>query len=351
MGCSTLVLTKDCKAANFVAGGKSVTLNACGVLVRPIEELNLVGVGKMAAGTLENISGQPDADSWYPRPEDLTHSNVARLVRELELTDYDALYRFSVEKPGDYWRAVSRFCGMVWSKDFSHFVDLSRGKEFPKWFVGGELNWTETVFARADDPLCAKRSAVIAETEGGEITQVSYAELHERVRGFAAGLIALRIGKGDRVGMLMEPGIEATVTLLAIVYIGAIFVPLYSGFGVDPILARLSSVGARALIATTGFKRRGRRVDTTDIALEVGRRLGLDVLVMKGRAGEPLTAGTIDWAQVAATRAAPALTATRTSPGDPFMVIHTSGTTGLPKGTVHTHGGVPMKIAHDALLQ
>ena len=304
----------------------------------------------MAAGTLENISGQPDADSWYPRPEDLAHSNVARLVRELELPDYDALYRFSVEKPGDYWRAVSRFCGMVWSKDFSNFVDLSRGKEFPRWFAGGELNWTETVFARADEAACAKRSAVIAETEAGEITQVSYAELHERVRGFAAGLIALRIGKGDRVGMLMEPGIEATVTLLAIVYIGAIFVPLYSGFGVDPILARLSSVGARALIATTGFKRRGRRVDTTDIALEVRRRLAFDVLVMKRRAGEPVTGGAIDWARVAATRAAPALTATRTSPGDPFMVIHTSGTTGLPKGTVHTHGGFPMKIAHDALL-
>src|ERR1700722_7649494 len=116
----------------------------------------------MAAGTLENISGQSDADSWYPRPEDLTHSNVARLVRELELTDYDALYRFSVEKPGEYWRAVSWCCALVWSKACSTFVDLSPAKEFPKSFGGGELNWTETMFARPDDPTCAKRNAVIA---------------------------------------------------------------------------------------------------------------------------------------------------------------------------------------------
>ena len=152
MGCSTLVLTKDCKAANFVAGGKSVTLNACGVLVRPIEELNLVGVGKMAAGTLENISGQPDADSWYPRPEDLTHSNVARLVRELELTDYDALYRFSVEKPGEYWRAVSRFCGMVWSKDFSHF-DFRSWQNFAR--LASAASYRKPVPAQAVDATLA----------------------------------------------------------------------------------------------------------------------------------------------------------------------------------------------------
>jgi acetyl-CoA synthetase len=239
---------------------------------------------------------------------------------------------------------------MVWSKDFTSFVDLSRGKEFPRWFVGGELNWTDTVFAHANDPDCAQRAAVVAETEGGEIASVTYTQLHERVRSFAAGLIALNIGKGDRVGMLMEPGIEATVTLLAIIYVGAVFVPLYSGFGVDPILARLGSVGARALIATTGFKRRGKHVATTHIALEVRKRLALDLLVMKRGADEAPVAETLDWGRVAAAEAASALRSARTLPHDPFMVIHTSGTTGLPKGTVHTHGGFPMKIAHDSLV-
>src|SRR5580704_13656563 len=73
---------------------------------------------EMAAGTTDNFSRGSDDDSWYPRADDLTKSNVARLVRELKLDDFDALYRFSIERPGDYWRAVSQFCGIVWTKDF-----------------------------------------------------------------------------------------------------------------------------------------------------------------------------------------------------------------------------------------
>jgi len=327
------------------------------VLVRWIRQLPLSdpmctakqGFGDMAAGNVDNSSKETD-DVWYPRRDDLANSNVTRLIRELRLENYDALYRFSIEKPAEYWRAVNNFCGVVWSKDFSKFVDLSRGKEFPRWFVGGELNWIDTIFDRADDATCANRAAVIAETESGEISTVTYAELRDRVRRFAAGLLALQINPGDRVGMLMEPGIEATVTLLAIVYIGAVFVPLYSGFGVDPIVSRLASCGARALVATTGFRRRGRRVDTTEVALEVKKRISLDLLVLKRDGGEPMNTNAADWASVAATIPSPTLSSARTAPHDPFMVIHTSGTTGLPKGTVHTHGSFPIKIAHDSLL-
>src|SRR5882757_3325510 len=106
----------------------------------------------MAAGKVDETL--QEADAWYPRPDDLTNSNVARLVRELGLENYDALYRFSIDEPAGYWRAVSRFCGVVWAKPYSKFVDLSRGKEFPRWFVGGELNWTDTVFDRAADSTC-----------------------------------------------------------------------------------------------------------------------------------------------------------------------------------------------------
>ena len=304
----------------------------------------------MAAGNSQDLTKNAAEVYWYPRPDDLTNSNVVKLIRALGVSDYDSLYRLSIEKPADYWRAVSTYCGLVWSKDYVNFVDVSRGKEFPRWFVGGEFNWTDTIFARAQEADCAGRLAVVAETEGGDVSSVTYSQLCERVRAFAAGLTARGMGKGDRIGMLMEPGIEATVTLLAIVYIGAVFVPLYSGFGVDPILARLSSSGARALIATSGFKRRARRVGTTEIALEVKRRLGLDLLILKREASEPLPPEALDWAGVVATTPDSSLRSARTEPHDPFMVIHTSGTTGLPKGTVHTHGGFPLKIAHDSLL-
>lgn len=294
---------------------------------------------------------EPDDDTWYPRPEHFAFSNVAQLVKKLGLPDYDALYRFSIENPDDYWRAVNDFCGIVWSKDYATYADFSRGREFPRWFVGGELNWTDTIFARADDPDCSGRSAVVAETESGEILSISYAELRDRVRRLAAGFTTLGIVQGDRVGLLIEPGIEATVSLLAIAYIGAIVVPLFSGFGVDPIVSRLSSCRARALIATTGFRRRGRHVNTIETIVEARKRLSLELLILKLAPGETLTVpDVIEWSVLAATVPATGQKSARTAPCDPFMIIHTSGTAGKPKGTVHTHGGFPLKIAHDSAI-
>jgi acetyl-CoA synthetase len=242
-----------------------------------------------------------DAGTWYPRPEHFTDSNVAQLTRKLGVADYDALYRLSIEKPDVYWRAVVDFCGIAWSRDYADYVDVTRGKEFPRWFVGGELNWTDTVLARADDPVCRARQSVIAEAENGAIASVSYAELGDRVRRLAAGLTSLGLVRGDRIGLLIEPGIDATVSLLAISYIGAIVVPLFSGFGVDPIVSRLSSCGARALISTTGFYRRGRHVNTIEIAVEARKRLSLQFLIFKLSPGETLTVpDTVAWNTLAA---------------------------------------------------
>jgi acetyl-CoA synthetase len=292
-----------------------------------------------------------DAGTWYPRPEHFTDSNVAQLTRKLGVADYDALYRLSIEKPDVYWRAVVDFCGIAWSRDYADYVDVTRGKEFPRWFVGGELNWTDTVLARADDPVCRARQSVIAEAENGAIASVSYAELGDRVRRLAAGLTSLGLVRGDRIGLLIEPGIDATVSLLAISYIGAIVVPLFSGFGVDPIVSRLSSCGARALISTTGFYRRGRHVNTIEIAVEARKRLSLQFLIFKLSPGETLTVpDTVAWNTLAAAVPLAGQTSARMAPHDPFMIIHTSGTAGKPKGTVHTHGGFPLKIAHDSAI-
>src|ERR1700753_1302241 len=96
-------------------------------------------VSVMAAGNSQDLMKNPADDLWRPRPDDLTNSNVVKLTQALGLPDYDALYRLSIEKPADYWRAVTKFCGLVWAKDYASFIDISRGKEFPALFVGGEF--------------------------------------------------------------------------------------------------------------------------------------------------------------------------------------------------------------------
>jgi acetyl-CoA synthetase len=287
---------------------------------------------------------------WRPTADDIATSNVNALISRLGLTDYDELLSFSNAQPDVYWKAVLEFCGIVWDIDYDAYLDLSAGKPFPKWFRGGQLNWVKSILKWADDPATAQQDAVVAEREDGSIQRVTYSELKRRVASFAAGLKARGLKRGDRIGLLMENGVEATVTLLALSWLGAIAVPLFSGFGVDAIVSRLSSCSARALIATTGFSRRGKWVDTRKLVEEALVRLpGIECVIWKGTAEslDEREAG-LDWFAVANTNPDPA--PERMSSADPFMVIYTSGTTGKPKGAVHTHAGFPLKIAHDSAV-
>jgi len=290
-------------------------------------------------------------DIWQPGPGDVERAQVTALAKRLGVSDFEALYNLSLNDPETYWHEVVRFCGIRWSRDYDRYCDLSRGAPFPSWFVGGELNLVDTIL---DNVEAVERTAIIAERENGAARSVTYRELANDVRSFAAGLLAIGIKRGDRIGLLMENGIEASVSLLAIAYIGAIVVPLFSGFGKDAIVARLGPCGARALIATSGFQRRGRFVSARDtIAAVRGELPALELVILKRSPEDPSPAGeandTHDWyATLAPAESAPP--SARMLPRDPFMVIFTSGTTGKPKGAVHVHGGFPIKIAHDAAV-
>lgn len=291
---------------------------------------------------------EADSDLWTPETHQIEAANVTAIMRSFGLSSYEALHVLSVERPEDYWAEILRRCRICWSKPYDRFVDFSAGREFPRWFDGGVLNWTDTIFAWSKDPDTADRVAIVAETEAGAIEAVTYGELHTRVRRFAGGLRARGIGKGHCVGLLMEPGIGAVVSMLAVSYFGAMLMPLFSGFAAEPIALRLAACRAKALISTTGFHRRGKWIDRSADAAEAAAKAGTELLILRAGNGEaPGVAGAVDWHEVAAgeplgTESEPM------SANDRFMVFFTSGTTGKPKGIVHTHGGFPLKIVHDA---
>lgn len=295
----------------------------------------------------------PPSTTWTPTPEHLRQSGPARLVDHFGLSDYDALLRFALAEPAAYWRGVGECCAFEWDIPPSTHVDLAHGREFPRWFPGARLNWVKSVLAWTTRAGGAARLAVIDEREDGRIDSVDYAELAQRVTRAAAALSRDGIRAGDRVGLLMENGLTATVSFLAIAAVGAIVVPLFSGFGADAVVARLAAAGARLLIASPSFERRGRTVDLEQVVRAAWPRLPTLERVLwhthapatvRDAAREALLA---DWTDDRATVAFdwPAFDADH-----PFMLIHTSGTTGKPKGIVHTHGGFPLKIAHDALV-
>ncbi|GGO62764.1 acetyl-CoA synthetase [Roseovarius pacificus] len=284
---------------------------------------------------------------WQPTETYIEEAQVTALARRLGVADFDALYDFSLKHPERYWREVVNFCDVRFSREYDTYCDRSRGAPFPSWFVGGEMNWTDMILERDEG---RDRIAIVAESEDGTSRSVTYAELANEVRRFAAGLKARGIARGDRVGLLMENGVEASVSLLAIAYIGAIVVPLFSGFGSDAVVSRLAPCGARTLITTTGFYRRGRFIATADMLAKVRRDLPeLQHVIVKGSEAAPAPDDVTDWRDIPQD-AEPDSRSALMSPDDPFMVIFTSGTTGKPKGAVHVHGGFPVKIAHDSAV-
>lgn len=288
--------------------------------------------------------------TWQPSERHLQNSNVARLTQSLGVENYDQMLELSNRDPQRYWSSVLEYCQIVWEQPPHAYADLSAGAEFPKWFPGGQLNWVRSVLVWSERPGGASRIAVISEREDGSTSHVTYAQLAKRVGDFAGGLAARGIGRGTRVGLLMENGLEATISLLALSYVGAIVVPLFSGFGVDAVVSRLGSCRAQALIATTGFWRRGKRIDVGAVVRTACDRLpSVEQVIWKREAQEvALDTRNHDWVAVEAVGSpvAPAIM----QANDPFMIIYTSGTTGKPKGAVHTHGGFPLKIAHDSVV-
>lgn len=287
---------------------------------------------------------------WTPTSSIIAAAYVTKLAEAAGCADYDALLRHSLKRPDRYWEKALEFLRIAWARPPEAYVDLTRGPEFPRWFPGGDINWVDTVLAFADAPTSASRYAVVAEREDGSVSRVTYKELGEQVRKFAAGLLRQGVKRGDRIGLLTENGIEATISALAISYIGAIMVPLFSGFGTDAIVSRLQPSGATILIASTGFDRRGVRVDVSaTLRAALGRLPEIRLVIWKTSDGEAAPSDGVEWRSVMAGGVS-TLPASRMTPDDPFMIIYTSGTTGKPKGAVHSHGGFPPKIAHDAAV-
>lgn len=288
---------------------------------------------------------------WQPTVDDIASSNVTALMRRFGIANYDDYYAYSIQYPEAYWREVVDFCAISWHTPFDAYIDESGGPEFPKWFPGGRLNWVQTIIDKAHAPELAQRDAVISERETGDATRISHATLASHVQAFASGLALQGVQRGDRIGLLMANGIEATVSLLAIAYLGAIAVPLFSGFGVDAIKSRLSSCSATMLIASAGFHRRGKWVDILASIREARASLPTlkSLIVEYGKPTEEIE-DALNWASILESGLHREQPACIMEPNDPFMIVYTSGTTGKPKGTVHTHGGFPLKIAHDSAV-
>lgn len=286
------------------------------------------------------------ADTWMPTPEYLENSSLAALIHKLGAADYDAFLKLALEQPERYWRATLDHLGVEFDPPYQQFCDVSEGLPWARFFVGAGFNFAAACIKPPAG--AADRLALSWEDESGSSGALSYAELASRTRRFADGLLKLGIQPGDRVGFLFPNTAEAIISLLAIGYIGAVSVPLYSGYGEDAVARRLLDAEASCLITADGFLRRGRYVSLAAMAGAVRERVpGLKSVVIVHTPGRAAPAFVHDDWHAVERSGSDSLAPHPTAANDPFMVIYTSGTTGRPKGAVHVHGGFPLRVAQD----
>jgi acetyl-CoA synthetase len=261
------------------------------------------------------------------------------------------LHRASVDQPDWFWRAALDDLGIEFAEPWSTLRDEASPHALPKWFGGGRLNVAAHCVDRyASSPEHRDRIAVIYEGDTIARRELSFGNLGREVERVARGLLDLGIGKGDRVALFVPVIPEAAVALLACAKIGAVAVPAFSGYGPEPLAARLVASEAVALVTVDGSTRRGRRVPMKEVADAAATRApGVrNVIVIRHDGSEVVLCGGRDrrWEDLGCNDDR-AVATVLCDPNDPFMIIYTSGTTGAPKGVVHSHAGYLVKPAID----
>lgn len=293
--------------------------------------------------------GQPIV--WEPNPDWAAASNLRHFMNAHDIASYEDLLRRATDDVAWFWDAVLRHLDIRFYEPYTQIVDLSEGLPFPKWCVGGRMNIVHNLLDKWQISEERERTALIWEGEEGDVRRFTYGALHREVCRCANALRALGLGKGDAVGLFMPMTPELCIAFLAVIKIGGIVLPLFSGYGPGAIATRLNDAGARALFTSNGFLRRGRPVPMKATADEaVAEVPTIEHVIVHRRIDTDAggwTEGRDHWWHDLIPGQPDEAETVRTSAEDVLMVIYTSGTTGRPKGAVHTHCGFPVKAAQD----
>jgi len=283
------------------------------------------------------VTTQQDVTTVAPDPE-----FAANAVAQADLYERAAADRLG------FWAEQARE-HVTWDTDFDEVLDFSNAP-FAKWFVGGQLNVAKNCVDRHVEAGNGDRVAIHFEGEPGDTRAVTYAQLHEQVQRAANALETLGVQAGDRVAIYLPMLVESVVAMLACARVGAAHSVVFGGFSADALNSRINDAEAKLVITCDGSYRRGKPTTlkpAVDAALAKGAPSVTNVLVVK-RNGEDVewTDGRDVWWHEALEAAAPQHEAQSFDAENPLFILYTSGTTGKPKGILHTSGGYLVQTAY-----
>ncbi len=253
---------------------------------------------------------------------------------------YEKLYRESLDDPDSFWTRETS--DLVFRKPHEQLHEYQA--PFAKWFIGAQLNVTESCLDRHLDTPVKDKAAIIWESEDGQNVTWSYAELHQKVVEFAAALKHQGIKQGDRVAIYMGMVPEVVVGMLACARIGATHSVVFGGFAADSLRGRINDCQATAVLTQDAAPRRGKLVplkETVDEALKDAPSVKTVLVYQRMNNGTAMQPGRdVDWYEaVQQADAAQGVEAEIVDAEHPLFILYTSGSTGKPKGVLHTCAG------------
>ncbi len=281
----------------------------------------------------------------FPPPE-----GFAKQARFQSLPEYQALYRRSIDAPEPFWREQAK--ALAWHRPFDRVLDWQ--PPHARWFVGGQLNVSANCLDRHVAGGHGQRVALIWEGEPfgsgrkGEERVFTYAELLAEVCRFANVLKGMGVRSGDRVGIYLPLVPEAAIAMLACARLGATHSVVFGGFSAEALRDRMADAGAKILITADGGWRRGAALPLkANVDQAVKDLPAVEHVVVVRRTGDPVQMQPhrdVYWDEAVRD----ATTVCEPTPVDsehPLFILYTSGTTGKPKGVVHTSAGYLLQTA------
>ncbi len=288
---------------------------------------------------------------WQPGAELIERSNVKHFMASLGIDSVEEFLRFSREDPEMFWDRMVKHVGIEWFAPYEKVLDTSRGVEWSRWFINGKLNIAWNCLERH-----AKQSgesiACVWEEESGATRSITFSELHAEAGRLANALAGLGLRPGDRVALYMPMVPEILAILYGSFKLGLVVVPIFSGFGPAALQTRLEDSGARVLFTADSLERRGRNICLKDRVDEGLKGTSVEKVIVFRYKGGPLTWNPqrdIWWDDLLDGQALERDSLPLASE-DRCFILYTSGTTGKPKGTVHTHAGCLAQMTKEIYL-